>query len=143
MRVSIGRPTNTRASWMPYKYATLSRFMPLGFDSHPMVRIVRVRGYFWLAAISFVFGSVAKGKDTAKSDIDLMVISDTVAYADLFAALEPATNRLQRSVNPTLYSRSEIDKRMRNDNAFVKRVLAGEPVIAAGMFPSAVDAAGQ
>ena len=73
---------------------------------------------------AFVFGSVAKGKDTAKSDIDLMVISDTVAYAELFAALEPATARLQRTVNPTLYSKSEIEKRVRNDNAFVKRVLA-------------------
>jgi predicted nucleotidyltransferase len=73
---------------------------------------------------AFVFGSVARGKDTARSDIDLMVISDTVAYAELFAALEPATTRLQRTVNPTLYSRSEIDKRMRNDNAFVNRVLA-------------------
>jgi len=74
--------------------------------------------------LAFVFGSVAKGKDTSKSDIDLMVISDTVAYAELFAALETATVWLQRTVNPTLYSRSEIDKRMRNDNAFVKRVLA-------------------
>ena len=68
--------------------------------------------------------SVAKGKDTAKSDIDLMVISEKVGYADLFAALEPATNRLQRTVNPTLYSRMEIDKRILDGNAFVKRVLA-------------------
>ncbi len=74
--------------------------------------------------LAFVFGSVANGKDTAKSDIDLMVISDKAAYADLFAALEPATNRLQRTVNPTLYSRTEIDKRIAGDNAFVKRVLA-------------------
>ena len=50
---------------------------------------------------AFVYGSVAKGKDTAKSNIDLMVISEKVAYADLFAALEPARSRLQRTVNPT------------------------------------------
>jgi predicted nucleotidyltransferase len=73
--------------------------------------------------LAFVYGSVAKGNDTAKSDIDLMVISEKVAYADLFAALEPATSRLQRTVNPTLYSRMEIDKRIREGNAFVKRVL--------------------
>jgi predicted nucleotidyltransferase len=74
--------------------------------------------------LAFVFGSVAKGKDTAKSDIDLMVISEKVAYAELFAALESATIRLQRTVSPTLYSRMEIDKRIRDGNAFVKRVLA-------------------
>lgn len=75
---------------------------------------------------AFVFGSVAKAKDTAKSDIDLMVMSDKLAYADLFAALEPATARLGRTVNPTVYSKKEIDKRIREDNAFVKRVL-GQP----------------
>jgi len=53
-----------------------------------------------------------------------MVIREKVTYADLFAALEPATTRLQRTVNPTLYSPIEIDKRIRDDNAFVKRVLA-------------------
>jgi predicted nucleotidyltransferase len=73
---------------------------------------------------AFIYGSVAKGKDTAKSDIDLMVISEKVAYADLFAALEPATKRLQRTVNSTLYSPNEINKRILDDNAFVKRVLA-------------------
>ena len=73
---------------------------------------------------AFIYGSVAKGKDTAKSDIDLMLISENVAYADLFAALEPATKRLQRTVNPTLYSPTEINKRILDDNAFVKRVLA-------------------
>ncbi len=73
---------------------------------------------------AFVFGSVAKGNDTATSDVDLMVISDAVAYSELFAALEPAATTLHRAVNPVLYSRSEIEKRVRNDQAFVKRVLA-------------------
>lgn len=73
---------------------------------------------------AFVYGSVAKRQDTAKSDIDLMVVSDSLTYADLFAALEEATNRLGRTVNPTVYSRQELDKRVRADNAFVKRVLA-------------------
>lgn len=73
---------------------------------------------------AFVYGSVAKRQDTAKSDIDLMVVSDSLSYADLFAALEEATNRLGRSVNPTVYSRQELDKRVRADNAFIKRVVA-------------------
>jgi len=73
---------------------------------------------------AFVFGSIAKGEETAKSDVDLFVVSDKVAYAEVFAAHEPATKRLQRTVNPALYSRMDIDKRMRDGNAFVKRVLA-------------------
>ena len=73
---------------------------------------------------AFVYGSVAKRQDTAKSDIDLMVLSDSLSYADLFATLEEATNRLGRTVNPTVYSRKDLDKRIQADNAFVKRVLA-------------------
>jgi predicted nucleotidyltransferase len=72
---------------------------------------------------AFVYGSVPKKQDTAKSDIDLMVVSDSLSYADLFAALEEATQRLGRTVNPTVYSRKEIDKRVRAGNAFIKRVL--------------------
>ena len=73
---------------------------------------------------AFVYGSVAKGQDTVKSDIDLMVVSNSLSYADLFAALEEATSRLGRTVNPTVYSRHELEKRIRADNAFIKRVLA-------------------
>jgi predicted nucleotidyltransferase len=73
---------------------------------------------------AFVYGSVAKGQDTAQSDIDLMVVSDSLSYADLFTVLEEATNRLGRTVNPTVYSQQELDQRVRADNAFVKRVLA-------------------
>ena len=72
---------------------------------------------------ALVFGSVAKGLDTAKSDIDLLVIGETLTYGELFAALEPASTRLKRTINPTLYSRPEIDKRIREGNSFVKRVL--------------------
>ena len=73
---------------------------------------------------AFVYGSVAKKQDTANSDIDLMVVSDSLSYADLFTVLEEATSRLGRPVNPTVYSRQEFDKRVRADNAFIKRVLA-------------------
>jgi predicted nucleotidyltransferase len=71
---------------------------------------------------AFVYGSVAKGEDTAQSDIDLMVISDTLTYADLFSALEAASGQLGRSVNPTVYSTQELTKRRQGDNAFIQRV---------------------
>jgi len=73
---------------------------------------------------AFVYGSVAKRSDTAASDIDLMVVSDSLTYADLYAAMEQATARLGREVNPTVYSRRDLAKRVRQDNAFVTRVMA-------------------
>lgn len=73
---------------------------------------------------AFVYGSVAKRSDTAQSDIDLMVLSDSLEYADLFAALEEAATRLGRTVNPTIYTRHEFARRIKQKNAFVTRVLA-------------------
>lgn len=74
-------------------------------------------------ALAFVFGSVAKKSDSAASDIDLMVISDTLVYADVFQVLEELTHKLGRAIQPTLYSRKELANRLESDNAFIKRVL--------------------
>lgn len=73
---------------------------------------------------AFVYGSIAKGEDTAASDIDVMVISDHLTYADLFAAVEDASSQLGRKVAPTIYSSKELSRRLRQDNAFVNRVLS-------------------
>ncbi len=72
---------------------------------------------------AFVYGSVAKQSDTAQSDIDVMVVSAGLSYADVFGALEGATVSLGRKVNPTLYTPTELAKRITQDNAFVTRVL--------------------
>jgi predicted nucleotidyltransferase len=72
---------------------------------------------------AFVFGSVAKQEDTASSDIDLMVISDRLAYGELFGMLEPTSAKLGRVVNPTLYSTAELASRRAKSNAFTTRVL--------------------
>jgi predicted nucleotidyltransferase len=74
--------------------------------------------------LAFVYGSVAKRNDTAASDIDLMIISDELTYADVVGALHPLIEQLGREVNPTLYSRAELHKRRTTGNAFVERVLA-------------------
>ena len=72
---------------------------------------------------AFVFGSVARGEDGGASDIDLMVLSEDLSYADLFGALEAASERLGRTVNPTVYSFEEYSRRKNRGNEFVLRVL--------------------
>ena len=72
---------------------------------------------------AFVYGSVAKQQDTAQSDIDVLIVSSTLGYADVFGAIESATTQLGRKVNPTLYAPGDIAKRIAQDNAFVTRVM--------------------
>jgi predicted nucleotidyltransferase len=73
---------------------------------------------------AFVYGSVAKKTDTTTSDIDLMVVSDSLDYADLFTALEAARGTLGRSVNPTILTRKDLARRVKARESFVTRVLA-------------------
>ena len=74
--------------------------------------------------VAFVYGSIAKGEDTASSDIDLMLISDHLSYADVFGALEHASTELGRKISPTIYSAKELTRRRTEKNALVIRVLA-------------------
>jgi predicted nucleotidyltransferase len=72
---------------------------------------------------AFVYGSVAKAADNAGSDIDLMVISDSLSYGDVFGAVDKLSRTLGRDVNPTVYSVAEFSKRAKNENAFITRVI--------------------
>jgi predicted nucleotidyltransferase len=78
---------------------------------------------------AFVFGSVAKRIDSANSDIDLMVIAQSdpnasLSYADLFSALEPVSQHLGRTVNPTIYTSQAVAKRLSEADSFLTRVWA-------------------
>lgn len=73
---------------------------------------------------AFVFGSVAKRRDTAASDIDVLVLSDSLDYADVFAALQSAEAKLGRTINPTVYKPADWRKKRKSGNAFVAKVSA-------------------
>ncbi len=81
---------------------------------------------------AFVFGSVSKHSDTATSDIDVLVLSDSVDYADVFAALQSAEAKLERTVNPTVYKPADWRKKRKSDNAFVVKVAAQPKVFLIG-----------
>lgn len=72
---------------------------------------------------AFVYGSVAKATDQAASDIDVMIVSDSLTYAEIFGALERVTRAVSRKVNPTVYTADEFLKRARTEDVFVTRVL--------------------
>jgi len=69
--------------------------------------------------VAFVYGSVAKKTDTARSDIDLMVLSDDLNYSELFAALQNAETVLSRPINPTVVSPEEFERKLRQKNPFI------------------------
>jgi len=82
--------------------------------------------------VAFVFGSVAKGTDHAGSDIDLLVISDSLRYADLFESLQAAESVLARKVNPTVMTTAEWRSKRKRANSFAARIAAQPRVLVIG-----------
>lgn len=73
--------------------------------------------------LAFVYGSVAQGSDRASSDVDVMVISETLSYGQIMAALESAEKQLGRAVQITQYTPEEFVERKRKKHPFLSEVL--------------------
>jgi predicted nucleotidyltransferase len=77
---------------------------------------------------AFVYGSVAKGTDTAQSDIDLMVIGDTLNYSDLYTAAQGAEDELRRKINPLFLSFKDWHRKASDRGSVVSKI-SGSPKI--------------
>ena len=72
--------------------------------------------------LSFVFGSVAKGSEHATSDLDLLVVTDELTYADVYSALASAERTLARTINPTVFTRAEWKNKRSRRDSFAARI---------------------
>jgi predicted nucleotidyltransferase len=73
--------------------------------------------------LAFVYGSVAKDKDTAKSDIDLMISGNELALSEIYGALQKAEKSLMRTINPNLTTAEEWNHKVVDKNSFVRNIL--------------------
>ena len=72
---------------------------------------------------AFIFGSVANGKESSSSDIDLMIVGK-VSFSDVVNALYPIQETLHREINPKIYRKEEWIQMRKSNDAFIKDVLA-------------------
>lgn len=80
---------------------------------------------------AFVYGSVARGDERARSDLDVMVVGEA-GFGDVVAALAPVQDALRREVNPNVYPALEFGKKLAAADPFLKRVLAGRKIFIVG-----------
>lgn len=71
---------------------------------------------------AFVYGSVAKGEENSKSDIDLMIVTESLEYTDVMNALIDAEKLLMRPVNPGIYNAKQIKDKLKSKSSFITRV---------------------
>lgn len=72
--------------------------------------------------VAFVFGSVAAGRETAGSDVDLLLIGD-IGFREAVGLLHPVQASLGREINPKLFSAAEFAAKARHE-PFLADVLA-------------------
>ena len=72
--------------------------------------------------IAFVYGSVARQKEHANSDVDLMVLGDA-SFSEVVSALGPAQKALGREINPTVFPVSEFRSKLAARNHFSRSVM--------------------
>lgn len=83
-------------------------------------------------SVAFIYGSIAKGTDTARSDIDVMVIGSDIDYPEVYAALMPAEAQLARKVSPSIYSSADVARKLKAGNAFLTRIMAQPKIFLIG-----------
>jgi len=81
--------------------------------------------------LSFIYGSVAKGTETAGSDVDLLVVgsADFGPVVDLLHGIE---KKLGREVNPKVFSRREWKAKVEARDAFVAEILKAPKIMLIG-----------
>jgi predicted nucleotidyltransferase len=81
---------------------------------------------------AFVYGSVAKGTDTAESDVDLMLIGEDLTYADIYVGLQNAEDTLRRKVSPNFLSPTEWRRKLAQKNSFIAKINAQPKIFIVG-----------
>lgn len=71
--------------------------------------------------LAFVYGSVAAGQETARSDVDVMVLGQT-GFADVVQALAPTQESLRREVNATVMQPADFARKCRAGEGFASNV---------------------
>ena len=79
--------------------------------------------------LAFVYGSVARSGETARSDVDLMVVGK-VDFSTVVSNVAKAQKALNREINPTVYSVKEFQSKLRGN--FLKNVLAEKKLFIIG-----------
>ncbi|HNP36240.1 MAG TPA: nucleotidyltransferase domain-containing protein [Woeseiaceae bacterium] len=77
--------------------------------------------------IAFVFGSMASGRQSMGSDLDICILGN-VSLLDVVKVLSPLQKELRREINPVVMTTKKFADLSRKEDRFVTRVVS-EPIL--------------
>jgi predicted nucleotidyltransferase len=81
--------------------------------------------------VAFIFGSFAEGRETSRSDIDIMVIGEA-SFSEVCEALRPTHEIIGREINPTVYPQKEFKAKLKSGHHFLKSILSAKKTFLVG-----------
>jgi predicted nucleotidyltransferase len=81
--------------------------------------------------IALIFGSVARGKERAGSDVDVLIIGK-LGFANAVKALHPVQDKIGREINPVVMSPVEFQRKQEEGDGFVRELLAQKKLFLIG-----------
>jgi len=81
--------------------------------------------------LALVFGSMARGEENARSDVDLLLIADCT-FGAAVKVLHPVQEQLQREINPVIHTAAEFARRLAAKDSFVGNILANPKLFVIG-----------
>ena len=81
--------------------------------------------------VAFIYGSIASGEARADSDVDVMIIG-SVGLAEIAKPLQGIERRLGRHVNPTVYTAMDFQRKVHEQNHFLRTVLGSKLLFVQG-----------
>ena len=81
--------------------------------------------------VAFIFGSVALGKETVASDVDLFVIG-SASFVAVVQTVSPIHERLGREVNPVVMTAEVFRKKLQEQDHFIRTVIEQPKIFVVG-----------
>jgi len=81
--------------------------------------------------VAVIYGSIASGEETDRSDIDLLVIGK-ISFNHLSVAMSKVEKETGREINPTVYPSKEFKEKAKQKNHFLKSVLKSKMIFLVG-----------
>ena len=81
--------------------------------------------------LAFIYGSIAKGENRARSDVDVLVVG-SISFRELVGALAPVEEKVGREISPRLYTRKEFQARLKKKDPFLVAVMNERKVVLIG-----------
>ncbi len=80
---------------------------------------------------ALIFGSVARGEESAHSDVDVLVLGD-IGFGDVVEALHAAQEEVLRDINPVVYRVSDFCAKIASNNTWARDVVEKPKIFVVG-----------